>query len=72
MDEKKIPGKDLVADYVKWYYEYNFDARLDQNLDYTKFMEYSYDLSEKAAPFLSNCDIGDEEICKEFKSEVNK
>ena len=35
-------------------------------------MEFSYTLSEKAAPFLLNCDIDDPEVCQAFEKEVNK
>ena len=35
-------------------------------------MEFYYEVSEKAAPFLKNCDMGDEEVCKEFKKEAVK
>ena len=52
MPEFKVPGKDLVADYVKWYYDNSFEVRDDIVLDYNKFMDFSYELSEKAAPFL--------------------
>jgi hypothetical protein len=52
MRDSNIPGINLVADYVKWYYESSFDVRGDKVLDYNKFMDFSYELSEKAAPFL--------------------
>ena len=35
-------------------------------------MEFSYELSEKAAPFLRNCDLEDQDICKEFQNEAFK
>jgi hypothetical protein len=57
---------------MEWYWNYNFDRRGDKDLNYDKFMEFSYELSEKAAPFLENCDLDNEEICKEFHNEVNK
>jgi|TARA_B110000285_G_C14897825_1_gene501728 hypothetical protein len=66
VDEFKVPGIDLVAEYVKWYYNNSFEVRDDKVLDYNKFMDYSYELSEKAAPFLQNCNLEDEDICKEF------
>jgi hypothetical protein len=34
-------------------------------------MEFSYELSEKAAPFLNNCDIDNKEICLAFQKEAN-
>ena len=57
---------------MEWYWNYNFERRGDKDLDYTKFMNFSYELSEKAAPFLQNCDLEDEEVCKAFQNEVNK
>ena len=51
-EETSFPGKALVAEYMNWYYDYIFEARGDKELDYSKFMEFSYELSEKAAPFL--------------------
>ena len=66
VDEFKVPGIDLVAEYVKWYYNNSYEVRDDKVLDYNKFMDYSYELSEKAAPFLQNCNLEDEDICKEF------
>ena len=70
--EPEVAGKDLIADYVKWYYESDSSVRDDKYLDFSKFMEYSYDLSEKAAPFLDNCDIGKDEVCQEFMDEAYK
>jgi hypothetical protein len=64
IDAVTVPGKDLVADYMQWYWNYNYEARSNKELDYTKFMEFSYELSEKAAPFLENCDLDNEEVCK--------
>jgi hypothetical protein len=60
----KVPGVDLVAEYVKWYYDNCFDVMLKGNIeqDYSKFIEFSYELCEKAAPSLQNCDLDDEEI----------
>jgi hypothetical protein len=52
IDEVKVPGKELVGEYMKWYWDYNWSARSNKELDYSKFMEFSYELSEKAAPFL--------------------
>ena len=72
IEKPPLPGKDLIADYIKWYYESDSTVRGDKSLDMAKFMEYSYDLSEKAAPFLSNCDMGKDDICKEFMDEANK
>lgn len=73
IESVEIPGEILIKDYMQWYWNYNYEgARSDKELNYDKFMEFSYELSEKAAPFLHNCDLENEELCKEFHNEVNK
>ena len=72
-DDKENPP---YADRIKFYLEVYHDYKLHiaqkevETLDFDMFMDFAYDLSEKAEPFLNICQLDKDDECFNFQKEA--